>query len=287
MPTDKIECLTIEYKKIKLNRNETIRTHIEKICKNDIMNFISWNKINNRDHFDIGASGIIYKAKWTERDIVIALKAVPVSVETDTDNDEFVKEIKAFHKIGLIHSNNEAIPPVGYENVVKFLGVSSDESELYLVFEYADLGNMRHYLGQNTLNWEQKVNLARQIICGLYFLHENEILHRDLHTQNVVIKMDKSFKDGTRAIIIDFGLSKVLSPIANKIISGAREKPINGTTISFVELYTDCWDGNPNFRPDIKIIYKLMYQKDMIYGEKWKQNPKIYVSDMDQTKPSE
>ncbi|RIB27969.1 kinase-like domain-containing protein [Gigaspora rosea] len=156
--------------------------------------------------------------------------------------------------------------------------------------------------------------------------------------------MEKSLKDGIIAIIIDFGLSKVLprnsnsnqliigsipfldpeklsdgnyalnyksdiyslgvilweitsngrppfnninyslSIIAINIISGVREKPIKGSTISFIGLYTDFWNGNPKFRPEIKNVYKLIHQKDMIYGEKWNRTSKINVSDIDQTK---
>lgn len=252
------------------------------------------------------------------------------------------EQIKAFHNIGLVHSNitneenKEKESLVGYENVIKFFGVSSDESELYLILEYADLGNLRYYLSKNTINWEQKVNIARQITCGLYFLHKNKILHRDLHTKNVVIQKDGN---GVKAIITDFGLSKVLSrnsksnqkitgclPFVDpeildhnaipdyksdiyglgvilweitsngrppfgkcnsvlafsiEIIKGVRETPINGSTISYVKLYTDCWDGNPKLRPEIEQVYKLIQQEDIISGEIWKDSSQSCISDAD------
>ncbi|RIB27990.1 kinase-like domain-containing protein [Gigaspora rosea] len=226
--------------------------------------------------------------------------------------------------------NKEKTPLVGYENVIKFFGVASDESALYLVLEYADLGNLRKYLSDNNLNWNQKINIGRQITCGLYFLHRNEIVHCDLHTKNVVIHKNG---DGIRAIITDFGLSKVLTRnstsdqqiggcvgfvdpklldsnggtpdyksdiyslgvvlweitsdgrkpfkehlskagsirVSIEILRGMREKPIKGSTISYVELYTNCWNGNPDSRPKIEQVYKSIHQEDIITGEKWKQ----------------
>ncbi|KAF0465072.1 kinase-like protein [Gigaspora margarita] len=332
-----------KYLTTRRNYNETKEAYIKRISENKIIDFICWSKINEKTEFlETGGSGVITKAKWIEKNITVVLKTVVVSEETNSDNDEFIKEIKAFHNIGLVHSNitneenKEKESLVGYENVIKFFGVSSDESELYLILEYADLGNLRYYLSKNTINWEQKVNIARQITCGLYFLHKNKILHRDLHTKNVVIQKDGN---GVKAIITDFGLSKVLSrnsksnqkitgclPFVDpeildhnaipdyksdiyglgvilweitsngrppfgkcnsvlafsiEIIKGVRETPINGSTISYVKLYTDCWDGNPKLRPEIEQVYKLIQQEDIISGEIWKDSSQSCISDAD------
>ncbi|KAF0434879.1 chitin synthase regulatory factor chr2 [Gigaspora margarita] len=322
--------------------NETIKAYIERIIKENIINFIRWNEINEKTEFlDYGGEGVIIKAKWIEKNITVALKAITVIEETDSDNDEFIKEIKAFHHISIVYSsitneeNKEKISFIGYENVIKFFGLSSNEYDFYLVLEYGDLGNLRYYLRKNIINWEQKVNIARQITDGLYFLHKNEILHRDLHTKNVVIKKDG---DGVKAIITDFGLSKVLPrnsksnqqragyvafigpeilnsdaihnyksdiyslgivlweitsngrpPFSGKseihiifeIIKGVREHPIEGSTISYVKLYTDCWDENPKSRPNIEQIYKLIHQEEIITGEKWKDSSQSYIHDTD------
>jgi serine/threonine protein kinase len=52
--------------------------------------------------------------------------------------------------------------------------------------EYANSGNLREYLKNNPLNWEdesqknQKYQLAFDITNGLYYLHKENILHRYL-----------------------------------------------------------------------------------------------------------
>ncbi|CAG8487500.1 16555_t:CDS:2 [Racocetra persica] len=346
-----------KYLTTKRDYNETVKAYIERISKNKIINFICWTEIDEKlEYIDTGGSGVITKAKWIEKNITVVLKAVGVCEETNSDNNEFIKEIKAFHNIGLVHSsitiekNKEKTSLVGYKNVIKFFGVSSDESVLYLILEYADLGNLRYYLSKNTINWEQKVDIARQVTDGLYFLHKNEILHRDLHTKNVVIQKDG---DGVRVIITDFGRSKVLPrnsksnqeiggcvpfvapeilnhnaapdfksdiyslgvvmweitsngrppfkkcninatrvallQLSLKIIEGTRENPIIGTTISYVKLYTSCWDGNSELRPEIEEVYKSLHQEEIISGEKWKDSSQSCISDTDigQIKSSE
>ena len=64
----------------------------------------------------------------------------------------------------------------------------------------------------------------------------------------------------THAIIID-------------IFSGNREKPIEGTPSDYVQLYQKCWDDDPNSRPDIEQVYKVLTQlKSQIVNEQIDSN---------------
>ncbi|CAI2161527.1 16693_t:CDS:2 [Funneliformis geosporum] len=70
--------------------------------------------------------------------------------------------------------------------------------------EYANNGNLQTYLENNfeKLNWNDKKQLAYQIADGLNYLHNEDVLHRDLHSKNIVIH-DRNAK------ITDFGISKI------------------------------------------------------------------------------
>ena len=48
--------------------------------------------------------------------------------------------------------------------------------------QYANEGNLREYLKGNfiKLQWADKLYIAKEIVLGLLFLHENNIIHRDL-----------------------------------------------------------------------------------------------------------
>ncbi|GBC05281.1 hypothetical protein RclHR1_06150007 [Rhizophagus clarus] len=69
--------------------------------------------------------------------------------------------------------------------------------------QYADGGNLRNYLNEkfSTLTWNNKVKLAYQITEGIKYLHGENILHRDLHSKNIVIHQGE-------AKIIDLGIAK-------------------------------------------------------------------------------
>ncbi|CAG8784966.1 7433_t:CDS:1, partial [Cetraspora pellucida] len=72
--------------------NETKEAYIERISNEKIIDFICWNKIDEREFLETGGSGVIIKAELIENNLTVVLKTVAISEETNSDNDEFIKE---------------------------------------------------------------------------------------------------------------------------------------------------------------------------------------------------
>ncbi|KAF0541364.1 kinase-like protein [Gigaspora margarita] len=104
-------------------------------------------------------------------------------------------------------------------NIIGFYGVTKDSGGYYnLVLQYADNGTLREYLKTNftRLHWTEKLRIAKEIELGLLFLHDHNIIHRDLHLKNILIHQ-------RIAKITDFGLSKQInetSITSNSIFHG-------------------------------------------------------------------
>ena len=57
-----------------------------------------------------------------------------------------------------------------------------------LIIEYADGGTLRQYLNKNfdKMDWDIKLEFAKQIASAICCLHENNIVHRDLVSYNIL-----------------------------------------------------------------------------------------------------
>ncbi|RHZ45736.1 hypothetical protein Glove_658g3 [Diversispora epigaea] len=205
--------------------------------------------------------------------------------------------------------NNNAIN--NHDNIVKFLGVSTDhlKEKHYFIFQYAEDGDLRTYLRMNfnKLNWKTKINMAKDITKGLRYIHQANIVHRDLHSKNILVHEGK-------LMISDLGLSKSLDtdsrfeeggmyaytdpkylknmktykrnkpsdiyslgvlfweissgkpPFKNipsleiykEVTSGSGEKPVQGTPVDYINIYSNAWKDDPNQRPTIEDIHNSL-----------------------------
>jgi len=75
-----------------------------------------------------------------------------------------------------------------------------ESCQLYLLFELMDC-SLDKLFKKTTVEFDQKKNYIFQFLKGLSYLHENNIIHRDLYPGNIFIS-------GERLKIGDFGLSK-------------------------------------------------------------------------------
>lgn len=94
-----------------------------------------------------------------------------------------------------------------HPNVLKFMGVLYKDKKLNLVTEYISGGTVKDLLHDMKipLSWTCRSKMCKDISAGMAYLHSMDIIHRDLNSQNCLVK-----KDGT-VIVADFGLARVIS----------------------------------------------------------------------------
>eukprot|EP00013_Stygamoeba_regulata_P003465 CAMPEP_0177634160 /NCGR_PEP_ID=MMETSP0447-20121125/3222_1 /TAXON_ID=0 /ORGANISM="Stygamoeba regulata, Strain BSH-02190019" /LENGTH=321 /DNA_ID=CAMNT_0019135867 /DNA_START=84 /DNA_END=1046 /DNA_ORIENTATION=- len=64
---------------------------------------------------------------------------------------------------------------------------TDDKESLWICHEYMDGGSLAEALKKVKFNEDQIAYMAREILKGLKYLHENNICHRDLHSNNILV----------------------------------------------------------------------------------------------------
>ena len=93
-----------------------------------------------------------------------------------------------------------------HPNIVKFIGVlrSHDKYDLTLILERLST-DLKRFLTRdaNIMTLSTKISILHDVSCGLLYLHERSIIHRDLSAGNILLTTD------SRAKIADLGVSRI------------------------------------------------------------------------------
>ncbi|RGB39129.1 kinase-like domain-containing protein [Rhizophagus diaphanus] len=205
----------------------------------DLLNALEWipyDRFYNVNYIAKGGFGKVYRANWVDgyidkwnnetqnwkrnnKNMFVALKSLNNSKNITF---EFINEI-TLHRKGKKHN----------AFIVGFYGITQDpETKNYImVLEYAKDGSLRNYLDKryHELNWENKVSYLQDIILGLKGIHEEELIHRDLHIGNILkLKYNTAITDMGLCKPADYNASEnaknsiygILSYIAPEILRG-------------------------------------------------------------------
>ncbi len=88
----------------------------------------------------------------------------------------------------------------------KYYGITRNPitGDFILVMKYYKLGNLKNYITKNFYNikWNEKLEILVHIVKGLDHLYNQEIIHRDFHSENILYENDSD------VVISDLGISK-------------------------------------------------------------------------------
>ena len=98
------------------------------------------------------------------------------------------------------------------EHILKFYEIYESYEHLYIVSEFVEGGSLSKYLSKakTRLTPTSVQKILFHVALGLKELHKFGIIHRDLKLENIL--MDYVEYENFTAKIIDFGLSKVITP---------------------------------------------------------------------------
>ena len=155
-----------------------------------------------------GAYGTVCKAKCD--DLLCAAKCLHQAIlyQSDLQAEYSGSPVSRFEReINLLSSFH-------HPNVVQYLGVYEDfdTKQSVLLMELMDQ-SLTKYLAESTselIPYHLQVNICHDIALALSFLHHNDIFHRDMSSNNVLML-------GNRAKITDFGMANTTQAISNQM----------------------------------------------------------------------
>ncbi len=151
-----------------------------------------------------GGGGQVYFAKWNKIDVAFKI--------FDVFDFNVVGDGKESSDFGEFEKELNIINSLSHPNILKFYGYCFCEKRIGMVIEYCEHGDLLNYFDK--LKWvytnEMKLKCLLELSLAMVYLHNNNIIHRDLKLENILVSKDLDMK------LCDFGTSKIKSKTSNR-----------------------------------------------------------------------
>jgi serine/threonine protein kinase/tetratricopeptide (TPR) repeat protein len=138
-----------------------------------------------------GGMGVVYKAKDTRLERIVALKFLPEELTRDEDSlQRFILEAKA-------------AAALNHPQICTIYEINEADNQTYIAMEYIEGHSLKDKLKSGPLKIEEAKHIAIQVAEGLKEAHEKGIVHRDIKPANIIVT------EKGQAKIMDFGLAKL------------------------------------------------------------------------------
>jgi serine/threonine protein kinase len=141
-----------------------------------------------------GAMGVVYKAVDPIIDRTVAIKTINLNLsrqELEEYEARFQQEIKAAGRLN-------------HPNIVTIYDVGKTESVAYMAMEFLEGQELKDIIASGKLMAaDAVVDIIAQVADGLWFAHQQNIVHRDVKPSNIMVLR------GGIAKITDFGIARL------------------------------------------------------------------------------
>ena len=141
-----------------------------------------------------GAMGVVYKAVDPIIDRTVAIKTINLNLsrqELEEYEARFQQEIKAAGRLN-------------HPNIVTIYDVGKTDQVAYMAMEFLEGNELKDIIASgNLMPADQVVDIIAQVADGLWFAHQQDIVHRDVKPSNIMVMK------GGIAKITDFGIARL------------------------------------------------------------------------------
>ncbi|SFC48501.1 Stk1 family PASTA domain-containing Ser/Thr kinase [Clostridium uliginosum] len=212
-----------------------------------------------------GGMGIVYKAKCTLLNRFVAVKILKAEL---SDSEDFITRFKR---------EANSIATLSHPNIVNVYDVGSENNINFIVMEYINGKTLKQIIKENVrLSSLNTLDIAFQIANVLQYTHKNNIIHRDIKPDNILITENNIVK------LTDFGIAKVADSVtvtnSNMIIGSVHYFSPEQAKGKFVDCRTDIYSlgivmyemvtGRVPFNGETSISVAMMHIQEPIIPPK-------------------
>ncbi|RHZ57535.1 hypothetical protein Glove_386g16 [Diversispora epigaea] len=193
------------------NINNLIKeSQLSQKYKDPYLEWVPFKEFTNIKKIGQGGFSQIFKATW--------------NVNVCISYDGIIKRSKRDIVLKVL-SNSQNVDTEFLNEVIIVINAGAQTKNYAFILEYAKNGDLHHFIHKNfeVSTWNDKFKYLKSIIEGIKDIHDKKIVHRDLHSGNILINENKS-DNGKNPIISDLGFSQP----ANNDSNLSRESQIYG-----------------------------------------------------------
>jgi tetratricopeptide (TPR) repeat protein/tRNA A-37 threonylcarbamoyl transferase component Bud32 len=141
-----------------------------------------------------GGKGVVYKARDTVLNRVVAIKMLRSAVSSEEAYSRFIREAQAVAKLN-------------HPNIVSIHDIGKEDEKQFFVLEFVDGTSLRELMKtypEGKCDMQTVLRMAIDVCNALQYAHSQGVLHRDVKPENILITEDGIAK------LMDFGLAKML-----------------------------------------------------------------------------
>jgi hypothetical protein len=202
--------MTQKYEAVHSKEDQILEGLINSLAEQQLL--ISFSDLKIETEVGRGVSSIVYSGVYSrgqgQKDETVAIKILHERV---TANEHAADLFKEFFEREIA-----VLCKIQHANVLNLYGLAAHRGCLHIVTDYYPLtldvitrgqGGGQEAEGGNVI-WSEELimSLSVQLAKGMEHLHGANIVHRDLKPANCLLTLD-----GTKLVLADFGLSKVLN----------------------------------------------------------------------------
>lgn len=136
-----------------------------------------------------GGFGVVYFGHFGDK------REVAIKVISGTLSSDAIAEANVLKRLS-------------HPNIIQYIDIIRTAHEISLVMEFIESGNLYRYISgtaPSTNYWKTTRQIMTNVAHGMWYLHEQNVVHADLKSLNVLLRHNYD------AVICDFGLAQTIT----------------------------------------------------------------------------